>query len=158
MHAGFVVTGGPLQADACQVVALGTGTKCLSAQKRTCQVFLCCTCCESILLPSGPDGLIHQLARLTDHVLEMSVLRLSVGMQGNLINDSHAEVIARRALLVWLYSELDAAVVQVIDAAERSTACLCTCLQYCIQKPSTLMAVLIIAFTRLNIVSTLSYA
>ena len=89
----------------------------------------------------------------------MSVPRLSVGMQGNLINDSHAEVIARRALLVWLYSELDAAVVQVIDAAERSTACLCTCLlQYCIQKPSTLTAVRIVAFTRSIVVSTISYA
>lgn len=34
-------------------------------------------------------------------------------MQGDLINDSHAEVIARRALQVWLYGELDAALFQV---------------------------------------------
>lgn len=36
-----------------------------------------------------------------------------VWLQGDLINDSHAEVIAKRALQVWLYGELDAALTQV---------------------------------------------
>ena len=34
-------------------------------------------------------------------------------MQGDLINDSHAEVIAKRALQVWLYAELNALLDQV---------------------------------------------
>lgn len=34
-------------------------------------------------------------------------------LQGDLVNDSHAEVIARRALQVWLYDQLDAAFPQV---------------------------------------------
>ena len=37
-YAGFVVGWGSARIIDCQVVALGTGTKCLSAQKRTCQV------------------------------------------------------------------------------------------------------------------------
>ncbi|DBA98890.1 TPA: hypothetical protein ACH3X1_014641 [Trebouxia sp. C0004] len=65
---GFVVTAPWLNPEDCQVVAMGTGTKCLSAQKRS--------------------------------------------SQGDLVNDSHAEIIARRALLLWLYAEIQAAVSQ----------------------------------------------
>jgi len=36
--AGFVITGASPYPEKSQVVAIGTGTKCLSAQKRTCQV------------------------------------------------------------------------------------------------------------------------
>lgn len=68
--AGFVVSRTLEASMECHVVAIGTGTKCLSAQKRTCQ--------------------------------------------GDLINDSHAEVIAKRALQVWLYGELDAAQTQAV--------------------------------------------
>ena len=44
-------------------------------------------------------------------------------MQGNLMNDSHAEVIARRALQVWLYSELDAALSQVLMFSMHQHSC-----------------------------------
>lgn len=60
------------------VVALGSGTKCLSAAART------------------PDG--------------------------TLLNDSHAEVIARRALQRWLYSELNAAARSVMTPATPASA------------------------------------
>lgn len=66
--AGFVITAPWLNPEDCQVVAMGTGTKCLSAQKRS--------------------------------------------SQGDLVNDSHAEIIARRALILWLYAEIQAAVSQ----------------------------------------------
>jgi len=36
-------------------------------------------------------------------------------VQGDLANDSHTEVIARRVLLLWLYAEIQAAVSQVTD-------------------------------------------
>ena len=39
--------------------------------------------------------------------------KLDLPAQGDLINDSHAEVTARRALLAWLYCELKAAMTQV---------------------------------------------
>ncbi|KAL3136023.1 hypothetical protein ABBQ32_007059 [Trebouxia sp. C0010 RCD-2024] len=71
--AGFVVSRKEEASMEYHVVALGTGTKCLGAQKRTCQ--------------------------------------------GDLINDSHAEVIAKRALQVWLYGELDAALSQVCSTS-----------------------------------------
>ena len=60
------------------VVALGSGNKCLSAAART------------------PDG--------------------------TLLNDSHAEVIARRALQRWLYSELNAAARSVMTPATPASA------------------------------------
>eukprot|EP00877_Chromochloris_zofingiensis_P003503 jgi/Chrzof1/13153/Cz07g22010.t1 len=67
---GFVVTV-PWSNNEPLVVALGTGTKCLGASKRS--------------------------------------------TAGDVINDSHAEVIARRALLVWLYDQLYTALLQTHD-------------------------------------------
>lgn len=45
--------------------------------------------------------------------LQCTTVARKLRLQGDLVNDSHAEVIARRALQVWLYDQLNAAFPQV---------------------------------------------
>lgn len=105
---GFVLTAPWLNPEDCRVVAMGTGTKCLSAQKRSSQVT--CPFMPWCWLPCSLSCCI-----VFSTIQNNSVLRQTV--QGDLVNDSHAEIIARRALLLWLYAEIQAAASQATYSA-----------------------------------------
>ena len=126
--AGFVITRAVQAASESHVVAIGTGTKCLSAQKRTCQVTLSCQVQPRVGMHSRElqkSPRLYQLlckAAIASHPVQAQLLAMyncsqESFLQGDLINDSHAEVIAKRALYLWLYGELDAAFSQVLIAS-----------------------------------------
>ena len=108
MLAGFVASRAVEGSMECHVVALGT--KCLSAPKRTCQV-------TRVFATRARDFLALLSLHCRHALLRMQKQRRNAtvvcDLQGDLINDSHAEVIAKRAVQVWLYGELDAALSQV---------------------------------------------